>query len=65
MRLSNFLCYKKKKLRALDLKWKFKFSTGNWNLNRGSETLKLKEYRIYKVFKRILEKKTIYIELFY
>ena len=29
IRLSDFLCYGQRKLIALNLKWKFKFGTGN------------------------------------
>ena len=65
VRLSNFLYYKQRKLIALNLKWKFKFSTGNQNLDRGNKILRLKEYKICRVFKRVSEKKIIYIQLFY
>ena len=61
IKLSNFLCYRQRKLMALNLKRKFKFSTGNWNLNYRDKILGLKKYRIYKVFKRIPEKKSTYI----
>ena len=50
---------------ALNLKWKFKFNTRNWDLDRGNKILKLKEYGIYKIFKKVSEKETIYIRLFY
>ena len=65
IRLFNFLYYRQRKLMALNLKWKFKFGTGNWNLGRRNKVLKLKKYGICRIFKRISEEEAIYIRLFY